>query len=879
MSKGSPDFSVDDDVSLALTGTDEFIVLKSNRRASPLRLLDYSYYNYNSSSPIANCKLQPQKSSINITSSFHTSTTIPAWVKPDLTRLLSVEKNPGSFASRAISLITLPAGSVFARITNPTPATVAYSSVQAGRDLHIELNCDLVYINHSCKPSLVFDMHKWEVRVSGERDLKEGDELTFFYPSTEWDMVQPFECLCGSKECRGRITGAKDMDEGVLGEYWLNPHIEELLEERGGVMIPAWVKPDLSRLLCVEKNPGSFASRAISLITLPAGSVFARITNPTPATVAYSSVQAGRDLHIELNCDLVYINHSCKPSLVFDMHKWEVRVSGERDLKEGDELTFFYPSTEWDMVQPFECLCGSKECRGRITGAKDMDEGVLGEYWLNPHIEELLEEKGGMLCGEQDLMKICVLQPDFSTLTVDNRHSDPPRSLASSLSRLGHVHHEALHELTVHRQLTRLAGEGFDIFVNLCDGHLNWDVPSIEVIQALERLGLPATGPSVLLHDPSKPLMKYVAYAAGVATPRHVVVMPREDACAAVLRAGLNYPLFVTPAHLGYGLGAIDRARVVDPAALQAQVVKMQARCGQLLIEEYVAGRDFTVLVLGDIVGEGRGTALEPVEYQCPADCEYKSYALNTCSKVLHMRVEDPAVRTSVMHAAEAVFRGFDGTGYARMDFRMDAAGTLYFLEVNFSCSVELVDHILALDGIVQAGFLMRIIAEGQARHARKQKSYLVRGDSIAGYGIVAARDLSAGAIVFHGEGRAQRIVTRRHVETTWGAEDRVMFDRYAYPLSDEVFVLWDRDPSEWAPQNHSCDPNTSFDGLDVVAIRAIHAGEELTLDYAQFLDASAEAFECQCGASICRGQVTGVVGNSVTVREHVACALQTSDQ
>jgi hypothetical protein len=109
--------------------------------------------------------------------------------------------------------------------------------------------------------------------------------------------------------------------------------------------------------------------------------------------VAYSSVQASRDLHIELNCDLVYVNHSCRPSIVFDMQRWEVRVSSDRDLKEGDELTFFYPSTEWSMAQAFECGCGDAECRGRITGAKDMDKEILKEYWLNAHIEELLAEK------------------------------------------------------------------------------------------------------------------------------------------------------------------------------------------------------------------------------------------------------------------------------------------------------------------------------------------------------------------------------------------------------------------------------------------------------------------------------------------------------
>ena len=159
--------------------------------------------------------------------------------------------------------------------------------------------------------------------------------------------------------------------------------------------IPAWVKPDLTRLLRVEHLEGDFASRSVSLVSLPADAVFARITNPTPATCAYTSVQASRNLHIELNCDLVYINHSCQPTLVFDMQRWEVRVNPDlhEGLKAGDELTFFYPSTEYDMAQPFECRCGEKECRGTITGAKDMAPDVLRQYWLSSHIREMLQEK------------------------------------------------------------------------------------------------------------------------------------------------------------------------------------------------------------------------------------------------------------------------------------------------------------------------------------------------------------------------------------------------------------------------------------------------------------------------------------------------------
>lgn len=72
-----------------------------------------------------------------------------------------------------------------------------------------------------------------------------------------------------------------------------------------------------------------------------------------------------------------------------------MRVSEERDLKQGQALTFFYPSSEWDMAQPFDCSCGEESCKGVIDGAGKMDEGVVRGYWLNGHIERLLEGKNG----------------------------------------------------------------------------------------------------------------------------------------------------------------------------------------------------------------------------------------------------------------------------------------------------------------------------------------------------------------------------------------------------------------------------------------------------------------------------------------------------
>lgn len=63
---------------------------------------------------------------------------------------------------------------------------------------------------------------------------------------------------------------------------------------------------------------------------------------------------------------------------------------------------------------------------------------------------------------------------------------------------------------------------------------------------------------------------------------------------------------------------------------------------------------------------------------------------------------------------------------------------------------------------------------------------------------------------------------------------------------------------------NHSCDPNcgirmNSGGAPDLVARRAIALGEEITFDYAM-RNYSVEQFpaRCRCGASLCRGSVTG---------------------
>ena len=147
----------------------------------------------------------------------------------------------------------------------------------------------------------------------------------------------------------------------------------------------------LSSLVKVVHGSGDFSSKLVSLVDREPGALLTKITAWKPAiTATYATVQVGKDANIELTDDLVYLNHSCNPSVIFDVEKLELRILADRPLKSGDEVTFFYPSTEWDLAQRFECTCGSEHCLRTVQGAKYLDDATLERYWLNPHIIRLL---------------------------------------------------------------------------------------------------------------------------------------------------------------------------------------------------------------------------------------------------------------------------------------------------------------------------------------------------------------------------------------------------------------------------------------------------------------------------------------------------------
>lgn len=109
----------------------------------------------------------------------------------------------------------------------------------------------------------------------------------------------------------------------------------------------------------------------------------------TSKTPTYLTVQIGIDEHITLQPTfLQYCNHSCNPSVFFDTSGFELIAL--KNIEIGDELTFFYPSSEWSMTQSFICNCQSENCLHHIKGAAYISKEILATYKLTHFIQSML---------------------------------------------------------------------------------------------------------------------------------------------------------------------------------------------------------------------------------------------------------------------------------------------------------------------------------------------------------------------------------------------------------------------------------------------------------------------------------------------------------
>jgi D-alanine-D-alanine ligase len=192
----------------------------------------------------------------------------------------------------------------------------------------------------------------------------------------------------------------------------------------------------------------------------------------------------------------------------------------------------------------------------------------------------------------------------------------------------------------------------------------------------LELTGKPYTGSGVMASAlaMNKAMSKRVFVQAGIPTPRWQLLPADAPASAVDADALGGYPLVVKPNEEGSTVGL---SIVREPAGL-ADALRLAAEHGpETLIEEFIEGRELTVAVIGD-------RALPIVEIR-PKSGFYDYTAKYTAGQSEYFCPADlPAAETERVRALGlAASRVLDCRGVTRVDFRLDAKGESWCLEVN----------------------------------------------------------------------------------------------------------------------------------------------------------------------------------------------------
>jgi D-alanine-D-alanine ligase len=266
----------------------------------------------------------------------------------------------------------------------------------------------------------------------------------------------------------------------------------------------------------------------------------------------------------------------------------------------------------------------------------------------------------------------------------DEAEWDPPEtiiSIANALARQGHivVHLEATPDLP-----RVLAEADVDLIFNIAEG-VEGRNREAQVPALCELLGIPYTGSdsATLAIALDKALAKKVLLQHDILTPKFQLMESARER----LDSEMKFPLIVKPNAEGSSKG-VNATNVVDTEEeLRAAVKTIVERYRQpALVEEYIAGREFTVGLLGD----KRPRVLPPMEicfkkkedprpvYDYTVKQEWEKHVYYECPAKL-----TEAEQKAMEKIARATFWALDCRDVARVDLRMAADGRVYVLEVN----------------------------------------------------------------------------------------------------------------------------------------------------------------------------------------------------
>jgi D-alanine-D-alanine ligase len=271
-----------------------------------------------------------------------------------------------------------------------------------------------------------------------------------------------------------------------------------------------------------------------------------------------------------------------------------------------------------------------------------------------------------------------------------------------------------------------------DVVFNLFEGFEGVGRGEAVVAGLIELLGYPLTGSGGKCLDlvRDKAQTKWLLDGAGWPTPLFELVGPRQPLPERKLQALLaRGPAIVKPAHEDASLGIGAQSVVADYASLVAQIDCVRSRYGAVLVERFIAGREFNAAILA--LPEPKLLPLAEIQFDLstPPTEHLVTYAAKWAAGSAADLATQPRCPADVSAAlaeriGAAALGAFQATGcrdYARVDLRVDQDDNVYILEVNGNPDIGPdagFARALRTSGMQYGDFVARLVSGAVARGA-----------------------------------------------------------------------------------------------------------------------------------------------------------------
>ena len=146
----------------------------------------------------------------------------------------------------------------------------------------------------------------------------------------------------------------------------------------------------------------------------------------------------------------------------------------------------------------------------------------------------------------------------------------------------------------------------------------------------------------------------------------------------------LSFPLFLKPVDAANGNGVDDLSYVSNFAAFESKVLSLYNLYQQpVLVEEYLAGREFTVAI---IENSSRDLIVSAIEILPPESADglriLGAKIKNDNSEVL-IKISDLGLIKRVKEIASEAFKKLGGRDFGRIDIKLNEKNDCYFMEAN----------------------------------------------------------------------------------------------------------------------------------------------------------------------------------------------------